>query len=79
MPLYEYQCSACQGITEVQARSTDAPLMGCSHCGQMGAPLHKLISRISVGHRDGAAADAVAETPAASPAAKHSCSGFCDH
>ncbi len=79
MPLYEYRCSQCEGITEVQARFTDAPPMGCSQCGQMGAPLHKIFSRVAVGNQSGAAQETAAEASTTQPSPKHSCSGSCGH
>lgn len=41
MPLYEYQCTACNQRTEVLQRLDEAPLTVCSSCG---GPLKKLIS-----------------------------------
>lgn len=90
MPLYEYRCSKCQRITEIQARIDDAPPFGCSHCGQMGAPLHKILSRVAPGkrrsedhHSEDAAHHAESEetaTESASPAKPgHSCGGGCSH
>ncbi|MCL2341334.1 MAG: zinc ribbon domain-containing protein [Proteobacteria bacterium] len=44
MPVYEYECSGCQKILEVQQRMTDEPLSVCPECG---AGMRKLISRTS--------------------------------
>ena len=41
MPLYEYQCQACEGRVEVIQRFSDAPLATCADCG---GDLRKLIS-----------------------------------
>jgi putative FmdB family regulatory protein len=42
MPVYEYQCEACQSIFEARQKFSDAPLSTCPSCG--GA-VKKLISR----------------------------------
>ena len=44
MPIYEYQCEACQDIIEAQQSLSDKPLTTCPACA--GA-LKKLISRSS--------------------------------
>ncbi|PIE55806.1 MAG: transcriptional regulator [Desulfobulbus propionicus] len=44
MPVYEYECPACQNVLEVQQKMSDAPLSTCPDCG---GELHKLISRSS--------------------------------
>jgi putative FmdB family regulatory protein len=42
MPIYEYECTACNHITEAVQRFSDSPLTECAQChGQ----LRKLISR----------------------------------
>jgi putative FmdB family regulatory protein len=41
MPLYEYQCTACNERSEVLQRLGEAPIEVCSTCG---GPLRKLIS-----------------------------------
>ncbi len=41
MPIYEYQCAACGGVTEAWQKFSEAPLSTCPACG--GA-LAKLIS-----------------------------------
>ncbi|MCW5198239.1 zinc ribbon domain-containing protein [Desulfobulbus sp. F4] len=41
MPVYEYKCSTCDKIFEVQQKISDAPLTVCSECG---AELKKLVS-----------------------------------
>ncbi len=42
MPIYEYQCSACDHRLEAIQRFSDAPLKKCPECGR--ARLRKLIS-----------------------------------
>ena len=44
MPVYEYECPACEKVFEVQQRMTDDPLSSCPDCG--GA-VTKLISMSS--------------------------------
>ncbi len=44
MPVYEYECSGCKKIFEIQQRIADAPLAVCPECG---APVRKMISRSS--------------------------------
>ena len=41
MPVYEYECSGCKKIFEIQQRIADAPLDVCPECG---ASVRKLIS-----------------------------------
>src|SRR5947209_13807891 len=33
MPIYEYECSKCQGGVEVMQKMTDKPLKKCRECG----------------------------------------------
>lgn len=42
MPIYEYQCNACQHQIEILQKPTDAPLTQCPECKQN--KLRKLIS-----------------------------------
>jgi putative FmdB family regulatory protein len=42
MPIYEYECTACNQITEAVQRFSDSPLTECAHCH---GHLRKLISR----------------------------------
>jgi putative FmdB family regulatory protein len=44
MPVYEYECSVCKKIFEIQQRVADAPLTVCPECG---AEVRKLISMSS--------------------------------
>lgn len=44
MPVYEYECSGCQKIFEVQQRIADAPVSVCPECG---GSVRKLISMSS--------------------------------
>jgi putative FmdB family regulatory protein len=44
MPIYEYQCDACQHQFDAFQKITDAPLETCPECG---GPVHKLVSRTS--------------------------------
>lgn len=41
MPIYEYQCEACEYQFDIMQKISDAPLTGCPECG--GA-LRKLVS-----------------------------------
>jgi putative FmdB family regulatory protein len=42
MPIYEYQCKACDHRLEALQKMSDAPLVDCPECGRPA--LHKLIS-----------------------------------
>ena len=42
MPVYEYECPACDKVFEVQQKITDAPLSECPDCG---GTVKKLISQ----------------------------------
>jgi len=33
MPLYEYKCTKCGKINEVQQKFADPPLLKCKYCG----------------------------------------------
>ncbi len=44
MPIYEYQCDACQHRFDAFQKITDEPLSRCPECG---GPVHKLVSRTS--------------------------------
>ncbi len=44
MPVYEYECSGCKKVFEVQQRIADAPLSVCPGCG---GEVRKLISMSS--------------------------------
>lgn len=44
MPLYEYQCEACDKVLEVMQKFSDAPLAECPDCQ---GKVSKLISRTS--------------------------------
>ena len=44
MPVYEYECSACNKVFEVQQRMSEAPLKSCPDCA--GA-VRKLVSASS--------------------------------
>lgn len=79
MPLYEYRCSKCQGITEVQAHADDAPPFGCSQCGQIGAPLHKILSRVAPGRRSSEVHSTEEEHYVQETKPKHTCGGGCSH
>jgi putative FmdB family regulatory protein len=45
MPLYEYQCEACENQFEIQQKLSEAPLKKCPSCGD--GRLSKLISPTS--------------------------------
>ncbi len=42
MPIYEYQCSQCDAVTEVFQQFSDKPRTICDQCG---GRVHKLISQ----------------------------------
>ena len=44
MPVYEYECSGCEKVFEVQQRMSDAPLTTCPECE---GSLRKLMSMSS--------------------------------
>ncbi len=44
MPVYEYECSACQHVIEVQQKISDEPLSSCPDCD---GPVRKLMSMSS--------------------------------
>jgi len=44
MPVYEYECSKCEKVFEIQQRIADAPVTVCSECG---GEVRKLISMSS--------------------------------
>jgi len=44
MPIYEYQCSACEKITEAMQKFSDPPLTQCPECG---GEMKRLVSRTS--------------------------------
>ena len=44
MPVYEYECPACEKVIEVQQRMSDAPLSNCPDCD---GPVKKLMSMSS--------------------------------
>ncbi len=44
MPVYEYECTDCQSIIEVQQKISDPPLSSCPECH---GPVKKVISMTS--------------------------------
>jgi putative FmdB family regulatory protein len=44
MPVYEYECPACEKVIEVQQRMVDDPLSQCPECE---GPVTKIMSRSS--------------------------------
>ncbi len=73
MPVYEYECTDCHSIIEVQQRISEAPLAVCPECE---GPLRKLMSMSSFQLKGGgwyadgyASAAAKKEEKAAKPAA----------
>lgn len=44
MPVYEYECKACEKVFEVQQKMADAPLTNCPECD---GPISKLMSMSS--------------------------------
>ena len=90
MPIYEYQCEACQDVIEAQQSLSDKPLTTCPACT---GSLKKLISRSSFQlkgggwYSDGYSNSPGKATPACSAAssdaapscpAKESCACKCD-
>lgn len=41
MPVYEYECKACEKVLEVQQKMADAPLTNCPECD---GPVNKIMS-----------------------------------
>ena len=79
MPIYEYQCEACQDIIEAQQSLSDKPLTTCPACA---GTLKKLISRSSFQLKGGgwysdgyssSTGSTSSSCQAASPAAAPSC------
>lgn len=46
MPLFEYQCQACQAVEEVLAKHKDPPPKVCESCGKKGK-MEKVVSLTS--------------------------------
>ena len=44
MPVYEYECTDCQSVIEVQQKISDPPLSSCPECH---GPVRKLVSMTS--------------------------------
>ena len=44
MPVYEYECKACEKVFEIQQKMADAPLTKCPECD---GPITKLMSMSS--------------------------------
>ena len=44
MPVYEYECTTCQSVIEIQQKISDAPLASCPECD---GPVRKLMSMTS--------------------------------
>ena len=44
MPVYEYECPACEKVLEIQQRMADDPLTQCPECE---GPVKKVMSRSS--------------------------------
>ena len=71
MPVYEYECSGCKKVFEIQQRLADAPVSACPECG---GDVKKLISMSSFqlkgggwyvddyGYRKGVTEDGAAST-----------------
>jgi putative FmdB family regulatory protein len=79
MPVYEYECSGCQKVFEVQQRMSDDPL---SHCPECAAEVKKLVSMSSFQLKGGgwysdgySSAPARKGKPQATPAATPCSSG----
>jgi len=78
MPVYEYQCEACNHAFEARQKFSDEPLTDCPACG---GPVKKLISRTGFAlkgsgwYQQGYAP--VADKPAACPAAAGGGCGGC--
>lgn len=50
MPVYEYECPACEKVHEVQQRMADDPLSQCPECE---GPVKKIMSRSSFALKGG--------------------------
>ena len=50
MPVYEYECPACEKILEIQQRMADAPL---THCPDCEGPVKKIMSKSSFALKGG--------------------------
>ncbi len=86
MPVYEYECPACEIVHEVQQRIADDPLQDCPECG---GPVKKIMSRSSFQLKGGGwyadgyssakpkKAEKKSSTPAAAPPCKNSDSCPC--
>lgn len=84
MPVYEYECSGCEKVFELQQRIADAPLTVCPECG---GQVRKLISMSSFqlkgggwyseGYSNGAngKGNGKGESPCADSSAGASCPG----
>ncbi|OGQ86368.1 MAG: transcriptional regulator [Deltaproteobacteria bacterium RIFOXYD12_FULL_56_24] len=89
MPVYEYQCEACQDIIEAQQSLSDKPLTTCPACA---GSLKKLISRSSFQLKGGgwyadgysnsggatSSCQAASPDPASACPAKAGCACKCD-
>jgi putative FmdB family regulatory protein len=63
MPVYEYECPACDKVFEVQQKMSDAPLSSCPDCG---GDVKKLVSMSSFQLKGGGwYADGYSSKPAA--------------
>ena len=78
MPVYEYECSGCDKVFEVQQRIADDPVTVCPACG---GEVRKLISMSSFQlkgggwHTDGYSGPSNGKGASESPAAASPCQG----
>lgn len=84
MPVYEYECSECRKVFEVQQRISDEPL---THCPECAGEVKKLMSMSSFQLKGGgwysdgyaSASAGTKNTTAAPAAAPCSSGGSCAH
>ncbi|MDR3628960.1 MAG: zinc ribbon domain-containing protein [Desulfocapsaceae bacterium] len=81
MPVYEYECSACEKVFEVQQRIADQPL---THCPECKGEVKKLMSMSSFQLKGGgwyadgySSASSCKERKTAAPAAAPCSAGGC--
>ncbi len=82
MPVYEYKCSACERVFEMQQKISDPPLKTCSECG---GDMKKLVSASAFhlkgggwyadGYSSGGGKDSKSDGSKPAPACSGGCSG----
>ncbi|WP_417911885.1 FmdB family zinc ribbon protein [Candidatus Electronema sp. TJ] len=80
MPVYEYKCSSCEKVFEVQQKISDPPLRNCSECG---GEMKKLVSASAFHlkgggwYADGYSADSGKKDKSGESKPAPSCGGGC--